>query len=117
MTSRSLEEARREVSVLPGLKEDELRRLGPCAVCGRALLEGGQPTFYVLEVSHAALDTAGLRRRYGLGLMMGSDALARVMGPNEDLAKVFAGPRRVVLHEGCAGDLAHVGQVLEAAKE
>lgn len=100
-----------EVKNLPGLKEDALRALGPCAVCGKKLLEGGQPTFYVVEVAHAAFDQRAVQRRIGLGFAT-SDQLARVVGPNEDLAKVFTA-RRAVVHERCALELRHVGQILE----
>lgn len=97
----------------PGLKERELVALGDCAVCGKKLLEGGLPLFYVLEISRAGFEAGAIRRRAGLGVMMGNDALAQVFSADEDLAKVIDGPRRVVVHETCAGKIAHLVQLLE----
>ncbi len=98
---------------LPGMKERELVALGPCAICGKPLLEAAIPLFFVVEISRAGFEASALRRRAGLGMMMGNDALAQVFSPDEDLAKVIDGPRRVVVHEECAGKIAHLVQLLE----
>ena len=92
---------------LPGIKESELIKLGPCAVCGEPLLKDGA-TFYRVTLSHCAFDQRALSRRVGLGLMVGSDALARVFSPDDDLAKVVSGPAEVVVHERCAGKIGHL---------
>jgi hypothetical protein len=96
-----------DLKALPGLKERHLVALGPCAVCKRPLLEGG-PTFYVVETKRGIFDTRAVQRRAGLTMMLGSDPLARVFSPDEDLAKVFDGPARVVVHEDCAGKVSHL---------
>lgn len=100
----TLAAARAATEALPGLKEAELVKLGPCAACGKPLLDQdkGGLTFYRVEISRAAFSPAAVQRRVGASMMMGSDALAALMGPNEDLAKVFDGPRAVAVHEGCA---------------
>jgi len=89
---------------LPGIKEDGLLKLGKCAVCKNDQIGKGV-TFYVVEIARAAFDTVALRRRLGLEMQIGNAALARHMGPNEDLAKIFDGPRRVFVHEDCAHDI------------
>jgi hypothetical protein len=89
---------------LPGLKESELARLGKCAVCGEPLLP--DLTFYKLRMERAVFVADALRRRVGLGLQIG--ALAAVMGPDEDLAKIVSGPVDVAVHERCAGLVEHL---------
>lgn len=92
---------------MPGIKESKLVDLGNCAVCKKPML-GADITFYVVSISRGGFLFDALRRRAGLGMFIGSQALGAVMGPNEDLAKVFDGPHEVIVHEGCAGDVGHL---------
>lgn len=94
----------------PGLKERELIALGACVVCGKPQL-GSDITFYKITISRGGFNRLGLERRIGLQMMLGgSDALARAMGPDEDLASIFDGPHDVFVHEQCAH---RIGSVLE----
>lgn len=86
---------------MPGIKENELVALGPCAVCNKPLLEGGV-TFYRVRIERAMLDQRAIQERVGLSIMMGNDALARVFSPNRDLATIFDGPHQRAIHEDCA---------------
>ena len=105
-------EIEHQLRALPGVKEDELRELGPCAICGKPLLEQGVPIFYRVTVSQCAFDPGAIRRRLGLSMAMGSgsagDTLARVMGPDEDLAKVMAGPQTRAVCGLCAEKVPHL---------
>lgn len=116
-----MNEAKRDaaatIAAMPGLKEAELVVLGPCRVCGQQQLAGGEPTFYVVEVSRAAFDRRAIERRVGLEMMLGSGPLAKVMGPNEDIAKVFDGPHRAFVHETCALRLGHLLELIPKATE
>ncbi len=86
---------------MPGIKEDELLKLGSCRICQKPI--GTDLTFYRVRVERAGLDVSAMERRIGLRMMLGgSDTLAQAMGPNEDLAKVFDGPHECVVHEHCA---------------
>lgn len=106
------------VAELPGLKEAELIKLGPCRVCGQQQLAGGEPTFYIVELSRAMFDRRSIERRVGLEMMLGSGPLAKVMGPDEDIAKVFDGPHRVFVHETCALRVHHLLELVpEPAKD
>lgn len=59
------------------------RELHPCSGCGGSL--GG--IFHVIEVDVAVLDAGACRRFAGLTMQLdGHEALASVMGPDEDLA-------------------------------
>lgn len=93
---------------MPGIKEGELDAYGPCPVCRQPLLTKGI-TFYEVTIRRAALDRGALERRIGLGMMLGGhQTIARIMGPDEDLAKVFAGPVKVAVHEDCAATVGHL---------
>lgn len=107
-----------EAKDLPGLKEDELIKLGPCAVCGEKLLSGGELTFYKLTISRGIFNYQALQRRVGLTMMMsGNDVIARVLSPNEDLAKVISGPVDIVIHERCAGNILHLLELFPKEEE
>jgi hypothetical protein len=73
------------------MKEEELRTLTTCAVCGKKLgqcIAGKLPMFYVVKVQQYILDNDALQRQQGLAMMMGGNGLlASVMGPDEDMAK------------------------------
>ncbi len=56
--------------------------LHPCSGCGGAL----GVIFHVIDVDVAVLEMQGVQRRAGEELMMGSVALAEMMGSNPDVA-------------------------------
>lgn len=115
--SETKRDAAAAVAAMPGLKEDRLIALGPCRICGQQQLAGGEPTFYVVEVSRAAFDRRAVERRVGLQMMLGSGPLATIMGPNEDIAKVFDGPHRTFVHESCAIRMTHLLDLLPKDQE
>lgn len=88
---------------LPGLNAAELASLGPCAVCGKKLGESGDITHYGLTIERFCMIPQAVKRAAGLELAIG--ALASVMGPNEDLAKVVDGPKTVLIHESCSNSI------------
>lgn len=101
----------------PGMKEDELIELGPCAICGKPQLAHRDITFYVIEIKRGMFAGDAIQRRVGLGQMMGSQVLGGIMGPNEDLAKIFAGPVKVFVAETCALKAGHPLELMEAAEK
>lgn len=102
-----------QTAELPGIKESELARLGPCRVCGKPLLEG-DITFYMIMIARAGFCRDAIKRRVGLQMVLGgAGALAAAMGPDEDLAKVIDGPQEMAVHERCA----HIGHLLELFRE
>ena len=72
-----------DVHRLPGVKAGELR---PCALCGGALTSGGL-FFYRVRTEQFVIDVAAAQRAAAFEATLGSVALARVMGPDEDVAK------------------------------
>lgn len=91
-----------------GMKEREIIDLGPCPICGKKAFEAGDLTYYVIEISRTIVDATAIQRRHGLGMMLGNEAIARALGPDEDLMKVMDGPHRVIVHETCAADVGHL---------
>jgi hypothetical protein len=86
------------IDQLPGIKQRELQR---CALCDKGVGHGNYPLFWRLRIERFAVDVASVRRQHGLELMLGSPALARVMGPDADLAKAIYGPHQVLVCESC----------------
>lgn len=74
-----------DLKALPGLKASEIGK----TVTGGGVAEQG-PIFYRVTVEQCGLDRDAIRRQAGLEMMLGSPALASVMGPNDDVAKILS---------------------------
>lgn len=106
----------KDLESLKGLKEDDLQKLGPCIICNQQLINSTNLTFYKIEVSRGILNIDAIRRRVGAGMLM-TNAIARILGPNEDLAKVFDGPHQLVIHEECALKTHHPLDLIQLKEE
>lgn len=98
------------------MKEDELRQHAECSICGHKVGEAFSPFLYRVTVEHYVLNTQAIQRQQGLTMMMGGHAgLARIMGPDEDLArKVTQGA--ITVCEGCSQSLeTPIAQLMELA--
>lgn len=90
-----------------GVKENELREMADCDLCGKGVGASNQIFFYRVQVDQIVLDGPALNRQTGLGMML-NPALAMVMGPNEDLAHRIAGAEKTV----CANCLHRIAALL-----
>lgn len=107
-----------DLDKLPPIKESELLKLGVnCAVCGKPQLAGGGITFYRVRIERAGFMRDAIHRRIGLGMAMGSQVLASIMGPDEPLARVFDGPHDVFVHEDCAHRVNSILELVPKAEE
>lgn len=70
------------------MKESELLKHLKCSCCGRHIHHSGLPIFWVANV--------------GLGMMLGSHALASVMGPDEDMTVTLMEPKEITFCDECA---------------
>lgn len=103
---------------LPGIRESELAKHGPCVICGEPLMSPGRlPMFYRVTLERAGFDNRAINRRVGLAMMLGSDTLAQVMGADEFIAKVFDGPATAVVHEECGMRIAHILELMPKKKK
>jgi hypothetical protein len=85
------------------MKAEQLRRHLRCDACSRLLGETGSPLFWVLAVRRYGLALDAIRRADGFVAVMGGSAeLARVMGPNEDVASPLTGTVDITYCESCA---------------
>lgn len=85
------------------MKEAELRKHTACSFCGKKLLSnGGLPLFWRVTVERFGIDMMAVQRQHGLGMVIGSAAIASVMGPDEDLAKPMQEPATLTICEICA---------------
>lgn len=70
------------------MRERELRAAAKCAFCGKGFMESGLPLFYRVRIQRFGVDMSAVRRQSGFEQMLGgAAALARVMGPDEEMAK------------------------------
>ena len=76
--------------------------LKPCAICGLGVMHAGVPVFFRVKVEHMGIDTLAVRQTHGLETMLGSVALARVMGPDPDIAKPIVDAVEVLVCQSCA---------------
>lgn len=82
-----------------------------CAVCRKGLMHAGTPLFWKIRLQRMGLDRRAIEQTAGLEMMMGNVALARVMGPDPDIAKPLTDERTVLVCEPCAGQQVSVYQI------
>jgi hypothetical protein len=78
--------------------------LKPCAICGKGVMHSGVPIFYRVKLEAMGIDAGAVRQVHGLETMLGNVVLARVMGPDPDIAKRLdpSEPRPVLVCQPCA---------------
>lgn len=68
--------------------------LGPCALCGKLILECGSPVFYRVTIRQCGVDAKAVRERLGLAMLLGGGSagleLAGVMGAAADPVVILA---------------------------
>ena len=97
------------------------REITRCAKCGHGVLHNGIPLFFRVAIEHFGVDLNAVRRAAGLEMMLGSAALAQVMGPDEDIAtRIGEGSKAVLCHD-CALDpnlsIGHLWEILTEREE
>lgn len=84
------------------MKEAELRKHATCDVCSKPIGACGLPLFWRVTVERFAVNLRAAERQDALATMLGSSALAAVMGPDEDLATPVMEPAVRTVCEACA---------------
>lgn len=83
------------------MKEAELRKHCDCSICGKKIMHAGLPLFWRVTVERFGVDTGAVRRQAGLAMMLGSPALASVMGSDEEMARPVMDPKVLTVCEVC----------------
>jgi hypothetical protein len=79
--------------------------LQKCALCGKGVLHNGVPLFWRVSLQRMGVDLAAVQRAAGLEMLLGGNvALARILGPNEDVATPVGEGRTILICEQCAGE-------------
>lgn len=85
------------------MREDELRKHATCSACRKKIGHTGLPMFWTLTIDRHGIDHGALARNAGLTMMLGGHAaLARAMGPNEEMTQKMMDTRELTLCESCA---------------
>ena len=99
------------------MKESELRKHAKCSRCGELIGASGLPLFWTVTISRWGIDMNALRRQDGLGALLRSNALASVMGTDEDMASLVSGPVELTICERCCTVSTCLAELSECAKE
>jgi hypothetical protein len=73
-----------DIAKMPGIKARDLSR----SITGRGIAQDG-PVFYRVTVETCCLNGQAIQRQAGLEMIIGNAAIAQVMGPDEDMAKII----------------------------
>lgn len=84
------------------MKEQELRKIANCAICGKPFGHTGLPLFWRVTIERFGINTQAIQRQDGLAAMLGSSYLASIMGTDEDIAASILGPVKITVCENCA---------------
>ena len=76
--------------------------LTPCCFCGKGVAHTGIPLFYRMTLQPFGLEQPAIQRAAGLEMMLNSVALARAMGPDEDIAKPVVDESVALVCHACA---------------
>lgn len=98
------------------MKQNELSKHLKCNGCGNHIAHSGLPIFWRVKVERFGVDTTAVKRQLGLSAFLGSDVLANVMGPDEDMTIDLMTPKTMTLCDGCALKLP-VAIALETGEE
>lgn len=86
------------------MKETEIREVAECQLCHKPFGSAGVPLFWRVRFRRFTIDVNAMKRQDGLTAMLGGHAmLAQVMGPNENMAKLFQ-EREITICDRCAFD-------------
>lgn len=83
------------------MKESQLREHATCSLCKNKIGASGIPMFWVVSIERFGLDAGACQRQQGLGMQIGA-TLAKVMGPDEDLAIPVMDKLTLTVCEKCA---------------
>lgn len=86
------------------MKETELRQHATCTMCNKKVGATGLPLFWRVTIDRFGIDLQAVRRQDGLGAYIGNAAIARVMGPDLDMAKPVMDTIVATICEHCACD-------------
>jgi hypothetical protein len=81
------------------MKESELREVCICSICGKKIGEAGSLDFYRVTIQRWSINLAAVQRQTGLAMMLGGNGeLARVMGPDEEMAHKVSSSTKTVCY-------------------
>lgn len=90
------------------MKEQELRAHATCSLCRQKIGASGVPLFYRLTIERFGVKLDAVRRQTGLAMLLnGNGVIARVMGPDEDMAMPVMDPLVLVVCESCSTEPRH----------
>jgi len=96
------------------MREDELRKYAECSVCKKKIGHAGLPIFWTIRIERHGLDRAALERQQGLTMMLGGEAaLARAMGPDEEMTTLLMDPVVASVCEPCSLKQICIAQIAE----
>jgi len=84
------------------MKESELREKANCGLCGLPIGHTGIPIFYRVKIESFGLNASAIQRKTGLEMMLGGHSeLARIMGPDEDMAESMGPATEFTVCQSC----------------
>lgn len=96
------------------MREDELRAMATCSHCGRGIGASGLPLFWRIKVERFGLDLSELQKQQGLAMMLGGNGLlARIMGPDAELARPLMEAVTLSICEPCGTAMTCVAALAE----
>ncbi len=85
------------------MKEQELRDIATCHLCGNKIGACGMPAFYRVRIQQWGLKTDALQRQTGMEMMMNRHvALAQAVGADEDMATEIGDAVEITVCHTCS---------------
>ena len=81
------------------MKKQELKK---CGICNKGVMHNGSFIFYKISLQRFIINAKAVQRQHGLEMMLGSPALANILGPDEDIAKPLSEKATALICDSCA---------------
>lgn len=100
------------------MREDELRERAICSACSQPIGHAGVPIFWTLRIERHGVKAGAVTRQDGLTAMLsGNAALARIMGPDEEMTTPLMKPVTVTICEKCSVEEVCIAALVEKEEE
>jgi len=76
----------------------------PCIFCGKGMMHDGNILFFKVSIQRMGINMNAVKEQHGLEIMLGSPAIASVMGPDSDIAKPIGIQAKGLICDTCACD-------------
>lgn len=94
------------------MKAEDMRK---CDRCNQGLMRNGAITFWRIYLERMVVDVNAVKAIGGLSAILGSERLATILAPNDNVAVPVTSPDEAIICDACAMDHDTIFELAEEA--